>query len=519
MTQQDDITQRVLTDAEIQALWDEACKDSPQAPGWNRHIRFARALLSKVPAPIADSTLRLEQALHELIDKIVPGLDTGDLVQDARRASTALSATLASAPVAGERAAVDPCGYVAVKVSAVDWLKDKFPALTIKAGLCERIGGRLYTITRLMRDHDAALASAPVNDLAAAIHWPACWDAAAYPTVDSALAAVAASFQCSNQDTHQAPDIDLDSLTDPSALSALADGLESIVGNENAALAAAYIRQQAEREASAPVACNCPGGSKPVDLHAPNCPVRTAKATLVDPYDGGTWLASAPVTGEQIIAWDVQDTGLGRRYTTYNPKVAEDLMNLGENVRPLVYASALPPANAAPQASAENVRELPDAEMRTLIGNYFADDWAKEAAAGLLHDYARALKTQADKGGAVDKSPNLQGSSVDRSTDLKGRGDDVVLPPLPSPPVHRGHALFAGSQMQTYARAAVLADRQQRAENARSALTWYAEQVAGCRKLGPDGDAARNALDTDGGQRARAALSAPPQAEQGERDA
>ncbi len=66
------------------------------------------------------------------------------------------------APVADERHAVDPCGYVAVKRSAVDWLKDKFPALTIKAGLCERIGGRLYTITRLMRDHDAALASAPV---------------------------------------------------------------------------------------------------------------------------------------------------------------------------------------------------------------------------------------------------------------------------------------------------------------------------------------------------------------------
>ncbi|MFY1875597.1 hypothetical protein ACOTF3_04240 [Achromobacter xylosoxidans] len=66
------------------------------------------------------------------------------------------------APVGDERHAVDPCGYVAVKGSAVDWLKDKFPALTIKAGLCERIGGRLYTITRLMRDHDAALASAPV---------------------------------------------------------------------------------------------------------------------------------------------------------------------------------------------------------------------------------------------------------------------------------------------------------------------------------------------------------------------
>lgn len=63
-----------------------------------------------------------------------------------------------------ERAAVDPCGFVAVKRSAVDWLKDKFPLLTIKAGICERIGGRLYTITRLMADHDAALASAPVAE-------------------------------------------------------------------------------------------------------------------------------------------------------------------------------------------------------------------------------------------------------------------------------------------------------------------------------------------------------------------
>lgn len=106
MTQQDDITQRVLTDADFQSLWDAACQDSPQAPGWNRHIRYGRAVvaaaLSKVPGPVAESTLPLEKALHELVDKIVPGLDTGDLVQDARRASTALSAALASAPVAGE---------------------------------------------------------------------------------------------------------------------------------------------------------------------------------------------------------------------------------------------------------------------------------------------------------------------------------------------------------------------------------------------------------------------------------
>lgn len=40
----------------------------------------------------------------------------------------------------------------------------------------------------------------------------------------------------------------------------------------------------------------------------------------------------------------------------------------------------------------------------------------------------------------------------------------------------------------------------------RGALTWYAGHVARCRKLGPDGNAARAALDRDGGQRARAAL-------------
>lgn len=40
------------------------------------------------------------------------------------------------------------------------------------------------------------------------------------------------------------------------------------------------------------------------------------------------------------------------------------------------------------------------------------------------------------------------------------------------------------------------------------ALKWYAEQAEGCRKIGSIGEPARNALDKDGGQRARAALLA-----------
>jgi hypothetical protein len=34
-----------LSDVGIQAIWDVACQDLPQNPGWCRHIRFARAIL------------------------------------------------------------------------------------------------------------------------------------------------------------------------------------------------------------------------------------------------------------------------------------------------------------------------------------------------------------------------------------------------------------------------------------------------------------------------------------------
>ena len=115
-----------------------------------------RAVLTSAPVAgeaVRDVTLPDGTVRHNV------GSD--NLSDEDRRNMTSQLEQWASAPV-DARAAVDPCGYVAVKVSAVDWLKDKFPALTIKAGLCERIGGRLYTITRLMRDHDAALASAPV---------------------------------------------------------------------------------------------------------------------------------------------------------------------------------------------------------------------------------------------------------------------------------------------------------------------------------------------------------------------
>ena len=45
------------------------------------------------PQPKADASLPFEAALSELIGKIVPGLDTGDILADARVASSSLSAT------------------------------------------------------------------------------------------------------------------------------------------------------------------------------------------------------------------------------------------------------------------------------------------------------------------------------------------------------------------------------------------------------------------------------------------
>lgn len=54
------------------------------------------------------------------------------------------------------------------------------------------------------------------------------------------------------------------------------------------------------------------------------------------------------------------------------------------------------------------------------------------------------------------------------------------------------------------------ADRETvRAERLAEALRWYAEQASLCRKLGAAGDEGRQALDADGGSRARQALTPP----------
>ncbi|MFY1855200.1 hypothetical protein ACOTBX_24675 [Achromobacter xylosoxidans] len=227
-------------------------------------IERLRREVSRLRAPVADSTLPLEQALHELVDKIVPGLDTGDLVQDARRASTALSAILASAPVA---------------TLSAEHFKPPFDNCSFRMcdlpGQCRGEGKCHHPASAPVADERAAFARAITgrDDLephqvenvidANGSRWKTWQDRAALASAPAAITELRIEFTAGGV------------------------GYVSIESARAAVLAAS--------RASAPVACNCPGGNKPVDLHAPNCPVRTAKATLVDPYDGGTWLASAPV--------------------------------------------------------------------------------------------------------------------------------------------------------------------------------------------------------------------------------
>ncbi len=142
-----------------------------------------------------------------------------------------------------------------------------------------------------------------------------------------------------------------------------------------------------------------------------------------------------------------------------------------------------PRSHAAPQAS-EAVREVAgvtlDGCLETLfrIGEHLGIDYAESrkqpgAPSGV---YIKAIEDRISQArdAALDEAATLMDqTSRSRGAELiralkqpqaDKDGGDVALPPLPSPPQHRGHAMFAGSQMLAYARTAVLADRQQHAD-------------------------------------------------------
>ncbi|MGE8612769.1 MAG: hypothetical protein ACN6PF_10730 [Achromobacter veterisilvae] len=176
--------------------------------------------------------------------------------------------------------------------------------------------------------------------------------------------------------------------------------------------------------------------------------------------------ASAPVAGVARPS----DSDILALATRYSAKLRTDNM--------IAFARALLSSYAAPQASAEaatilaeiaeelddptllrfsqvatGIRDLKErmtqasAEDVSTILAFIFDRFSPPSDAGKLPDTVVAAVRRLE----VAMQPQV----------AKG-GGDVALPPLPSPPEHHGHAMFAGSQMIAYARAAVLADRQQR---------------------------------------------------------
>ncbi|CAJ47996.1 hypothetical protein [Bordetella avium] len=88
-----------LTPLEVFVHYNEPAGDDADA--WRDQLSAALA-----SAPVVNPTLPLERALHGLISKICPGLDTGEILQDARWASAALSDIMANTPAADARDAL-----------------------------------------------------------------------------------------------------------------------------------------------------------------------------------------------------------------------------------------------------------------------------------------------------------------------------------------------------------------------------------------------------------------------------
>ncbi|KDB58501.1 hypothetical protein [Bordetella bronchiseptica] len=241
-------------------------------------------------------------------------------------------------------------------------------------------------------------------------------------------------------------------------------------------------------------------------------------------------LASAPVTGEaRPVAWMVyaSDTHQLKRIVTTDPGDTASFGCLklplyaapqassvaGEAVagylvgkdyfRPDVLAAAriyaeqrnmpvraLCFADAAPQAPAGWRWTLHPAGLHPdVYAAAAARDSSEDVRNAALEEAIEAVTTLHEGDDAVylpDIAKAIETLKSTSAPTVADGGDDVALPPLPHPTAHRRHAMFAGSQMTSYAKEAVLADRQQRADDsldAEDAKCWrwmwnHAENVS-----------------------------------------
>ena len=190
----------------------------------------------------------------------------------------------------------------------------------------------------------------------------------------------------------------------PSALAALADGLESITGNENAELAAAYIRREADRLASAQDAADVHSltGETGYTGVAPIAPVADEFEREALRRDERLREAAATF----LNAYRARYGGIYGQIMKHAP--------LQDEVLGLVFAAreAQPADNAAPQASeAVPMHKLAVAALNDLLIDIRAELGlgTTEEDRSIL-DTIRALKTKADKDGAVCSCPTGDGS-------------------------------------------------------------------------------------------------------------
>jgi len=75
------------------------------------------------------------------------------------------------------------------------------------------------------------------------------------------------------------------------------------------------------------------------------------------------------------------------------------------------------------------------------------------------------------------------------------------VPPMMPAPTHRQPPYCDENGMR------LLAEKDKRIAELEAEITWYVEQTRLCRLIHSGGDAGRHALQEDGGERARAALT------------
>lgn len=373
MTQQDDITQRLLTDDGLQALWDEACKDSPQAPGWNRHLRYGRAietaLLSKLRAPVSSIREGFELTYAADADDPACASDLSHFTNGWR----ACVMSQVRAPVAELRLEWSAKAlYDAIKdvllnhrlSNLVDEDGEFFP-------LVDHLCSQDDKTTESGEFEIALICDAIYNDVLTK----------SAPVADERLSDATLAALVNKHGLHALPIMQV----------------FEFAKDVCAALASAPVAVPVSPDLQAQI----------VALRRPDWPSTGDRSSFHEGYETARvdilrlLRRSAPVAREaQPVAWFTDDHLIDKSATTWDRTVAERWRAKGWSVRPLVYG------DAAPQASAEDVRNAALEEAAALCESWMMaktathlQDMANQTMRRMA-DYIRALKQpQADKDG------------------------------------------------------------------------------------------------------------------------